>query len=113
MTLLSPLQGVCVKTLAVTFKWTGPVLGPRESFLVAITPAEVFKAHCTSNNTGGVQYSPPLMGYEWTTDLSAPPQVPAACAGSVEWTVYIRGAAGSVGQAAPIQAFEWNPLRCR
>jgi hypothetical protein len=113
VTLLSPIQGICVKTLAVTFKWTGPVLRPGESFLIAITPSEVFKAHCTSNNTGGVQYSPPLMGYQWTTDLSAPPQVPAACAGSVEWTVYIRNATGNVAQAAPVQVFEWNPLRCR
>ena len=113
LTLLAPAKGVCVKSLPITFKWTGAVLRPGESFLVALTPAEVYKAQCTSNNSGAVQYSPPLIGYEWTRDLTAPSQVPAACAGSVEWTVYIRGAAGNVTQAAPVQAFEWNPLRCK
>jgi len=113
VTLLSPLKSVCVKPLAVTFKWTGSVLMPGESFLVAITPSEVKRAQCTGDNTGAIQFSPPLFGYEWTTDLSAPPQVPAACAGLVEWTVYIRSATGKVAQAAPVQVFEWNPLRCR
>jgi hypothetical protein len=113
VTLLSPINGVCVKAPAVTFKWTGVFLRPGESFLVAVTPSEVNKGQCTSNYTGGVQYSPPLLGYEWTTNLSAPSQVPAACAGSVEWTVYVKSAAGNVTQVAPVQTFEWNPLRCR
>jgi hypothetical protein len=113
LTLLAPVNGVCVKSLVVTFKWTGAALGPGESFLVVVTPSQIYKAQCTSNNTAGVQYSPPLWGYEWTTNLSAPPQVPAACAGSVEWTVYIRNATGNVARAAPVQVFEWNPLRCK
>jgi hypothetical protein len=113
LTLLAPAKGICIKSLSVTFKWTGAVLRPGESFLVALTPAEVYKAQCTSNNSDAVQYSPPLMGYEWTRDLTAPSLVPAACAGSVEWTVYIKSAAGSVTRAAPVQVFEWNPLRCK
>ncbi len=113
VTLLSPINGICVKSLAVTFKWTSPVLRPGESFLVAVTPSEVNRAQCTSNYASGVQYSPPLMGYDWTTDLSTPSQVPAACAGSVEWTVYIKSATGNVTQVAPVQVFEWNPLRCK
>jgi hypothetical protein len=113
VTLLSPVNGVCVKPLTVTFKWTGAYLMPGESFLVAVMPAEVNKAQCTGNTAGGVQYSPPLRGGEWTTDLSAPAQALPACAGPVEWTVYIRNAAGSVVEVAPLQFFEWNPLRCR
>ena len=113
LTLLAPVQSVCIKSLSVTFKWTGTLLRPGESFLVALTPAQVYKAQCTSNNSSGVQTSPPLLGYEWTRDLGAPSQVPAACAGLVEWTVYIKSAAGNVTQAAPVQVFEWNPLRCK
>ncbi len=113
LTLLAPAKGVCIKSLSVTFKWTGAVLRPGESFLVVLMPAEVYKAQCTSNNNDAVQTSPPLMGYEWIKDLTAPSQVPAVCAGSVEWTVYIKSAAGNVTQAAPVQAFEWNPLRCK
>jgi len=66
-----------------------------------------------SNYTGGVRYSPPLFGYEWTTDLSVPSQALPACAGSVEWTVYVKSATGNVTQVAPVQVFEWNPLRCK
>lgn len=113
VTLLAPINSVCWKSHVVTFKWTGAALRPGESFLVAVTPSQIYKAQCTSNNTGGVQYSPPLLGYEWTTDISAPPQVPAPCAGLVEWTVNIRSAGGNITQAAPAQVFEWNPLRCK
>ncbi len=113
LTLLAPAQGACVKSLSVTFKWTGAVLSPGESFLVALAPGEIHKAQCSSNNGGVVHTSPPLLGYEWTRDLTAPSQVPAACAGLVEWTVYIQSAAGIVTQAAPVQIFEWNPLTCK
>jgi len=112
VTLLAPLSSACTKSPVITFKWAGAVLRPGESFVVAIAPSEVNKGKCSSNYAIGIQYSPPLMGYEWTTDISAPPQAPAACAGPVEWTVYIRSAAGNVTQAAPVQYLEWNPLRC-
>lgn len=113
VTLLAPVNGACVKSLAVTFKWSGAALWPGESFVVAIAPSQVNKARCTSNYTEGVQTSPPLASYEWTTDITAPSKGLAACAGSVEWTVYIRNAAGNVTQAAPAQYFEWNPLSCK
>ena len=112
VTLQAPLNGACTRSPVITFKWTGVALRPGESFLVVITPHEVNTGKCSRNYTSGVQYSPLLRGYEWTTDISAPPQVPAACAGLVEWTVYISGAAGKVTQAAPLQTYEWNPLRC-
>ena len=112
VTLLAPLNGACTKSPIVTFKWTGAVLRPGESFLVVITPHEVNTGKCSSNNTRGIQFSPLLRSYEWTTDISAPSHVPAACAGVVEWTVYISGAGGKVTQAAPLQSYEWNPLRC-
>jgi hypothetical protein len=112
VTLLAPHTGACSKSPVITFKWTGTALRPGESFLVVIVPSQVKKGKCTTNYATGVQYSPPLKGYEWTTDISAPPQVPAACAGPVEWTVYISSATRNVAQAAPVQYFEWNPLRC-
>lgn len=112
VTLLAPLNGACSQSPIITFKWTGATLRPGESFLVAITPSEVNRGKCTSNYTNGVQYSPPLVGYEWTTDISASPNTPTACAGPVEWTVYVRSVTGHVTLAAPIQYFEWNPLRC-
>jgi len=112
VTLLAPLNGACSQSPVITFKWTGATLRPGESFLVAITPSEVNRGKCSSNYTSGIQYSPPLISYEWTTDISAPPQVPMACAGPVEWTVYVRSVTGHVTLAAPIQYFEWNPLRC-
>jgi len=112
VTLQAPLNGACTKSPVITFKWTGAALRPGESFLVVITPHEVKTGRCSGNYTRGVQYSPLRRGYEWTTDISAPSHVPAACAGLVEWTVYISGAAGEVTQAAPLQYYEWNPLRC-
>jgi len=112
VTLQAPLNGACTKSPVITFKWTGVALRPGESFLVVITPHEVNTGKCSRNYTRGIQYSPLLRGYEWTTDISAPPHVPAACAGLVDWTVYISGAAGKVTQAAPLQYYEWNPLRC-
>jgi hypothetical protein len=112
VTLQAPLDGVCTKSPIITFKWTGVALRPGESFLVVITPQEVNTGKCSRNYASGVQYSPLLRSYEWTTDISAPPRVPAACAGIVEWTVYISGAAGKVTQVAPFQSYEWNPLKC-
>ena len=112
VTPLAPLDGVCEKSPVITFKWTGAALRPLESFLVAITPSEVNKAKCTSDYARGVQYSPLLTGYEWTTDISSPAQVPAACAGPIEWAVYIQSAAGNVTQVAPLEHFEWNPTGC-
>ena len=112
VTLLAPLDSTCEKSSVITFKWTGAALRPGESFLVAIMPSEVNKGKCTSNYIRGVQYSPPLKGLEWTADISAPSQIPAACAGQIEWTVYIKSAAGSITQVAPIQHFEWDPSGC-
>lgn len=112
VSLTAPLNGSCIKFPLITFKWTGAALRPGESFLVAIVPSQVHKGLCSKNNTAGVQYSPSLTAHEWTTDISIPPQVPRACAGMVEWTVYIQSPAGNVAQAAPIQYFEWNPLGC-
>lgn len=112
VTPLAPLDNACEKSPVITFKWTGAALRPGESFLVAIEPSEVKRAECSGNYFRGVQYSPPLKGYEWTVDISAPPQVPAACAGPIEWMVYIRSAAGNVTQAGPIQHFLWNPSGC-
>jgi hypothetical protein len=107
-----PPDGACIRSSVITFKWTGAALRWRESFLVAITPSEVNKGKCTSNYSRGVQYSPPLTGSKWTTDISSPAQVPAACAGPIEWTVYIKSAAGNVTQVAPQWHFEWNPSGC-
>ena len=112
VTLLAPLNGACSTSPVVTFKWTGAILRPGESFLVALVPSEVNKGQCSSNYARGIQSSPPLMGYEWTTDISAPPETPAACAGPVEWTVYVKSVTGTVAPAAPAQYFEWNPLKC-
>jgi hypothetical protein len=113
VTPVAPLRGVCVQSPVVTFMWSGVVSRPGESFVVAITPSQVNHGKCSSNYAEGVQYSPPLKSPEWTTDISAPTQVPPACAGLVEWTVYIKSAAGDVTQVAPIQYFEWNPLGCK
>jgi hypothetical protein len=112
LTLQAPLNGTCTKSPIITFKWTGVALRPGESFLVVITPQEVNTGKCSRNYASGVQYSPLLRSYAWTTDISAPPHVPAACAGLVEWTVYISDAAGKVTQVAPFQSYEWNPLKC-
>jgi hypothetical protein len=112
-TLLTPVNGVCEKSTAVTFKWTGAILGPGEAFLVVVAPSEVYRAKCTGGSVQGVRISSPVTGYEWTADLSSTsPQISAACAGMVEWTVYISNPAGNI-QAAPWQVFEWNPLRCQ
>ena len=112
VTPLAPLDNACLKSSVITFKWTGAALRPGERFLVAIAPTEVNKGKCSGSYARGVQYSPLLKGYEWTTDIGAPPQVPAACGGPIEWTVYVRSAAGNVTQVAPIQHFDWNPTGC-
>lgn len=112
VTLLAPADSTCVKSSVITFKWTGATLRPDESFQVAIIPVEVVKGGCTSNYVKGVRYSPPLKDLEWTADISAPSQLPVACAGQIEWTVYIRSATGDLIQVAPIQHFEWDPSGC-
>jgi hypothetical protein len=111
--LLAPINGACVKSLTVTFKWSGAALWPGESFVVAVAPSQVNKSKCTSNYAEGIQTSPLLTGYEWTTNISAPSNGLAACAGSVEWKIYIRNAAGDAAEAAPAQYFQWNPLGCK
>jgi Effector-associated domain 7 len=112
VTLLAPADSTCEKSSVITFQWTGATLRPDESFTVAIIPVEVVKGGCTSNYVKGVQYSPPLRDLEWTTDIRAPSRSPVACAGQIEWTVYIRSAAGDLTQVAPIQHFEWDPSGC-
>jgi len=112
VTPLAPLDNACVKSPVITFEWTGAALRPGETFLVAIVPSEVNKGKCSGNYARGVQYSPLLPERKWTADISAPQQVPAACAGPVEWTVYIKSEAGNVSQVGPVQHFVWNPSGC-
>ncbi len=113
--LLAPAIGACQQSPMITFKWTSTALRPGEAFLVLIAPSEVNKNRCTTNYPQeGVQTSPPLTGHEWTVDISHPPSpVLAACAGEIQWTVYIRDAAGNITRAAPTQSFIWNPFACK
>ncbi len=113
MTLQSPSLGA-LKSSTITFKWTGRALQPGETFVVQVIPKQAEKkGTCMVENDygpNGYQYSPPLTGHEWTTDIAAvSPGKYRACAGRIEWRVHIRDSAGNIIQSTPRAWFEWNP----